>query len=134
MCRGVPYGDAGGMNPRTLKLLAGGYLAVNLATVVAIVAMRHDTALVTDAVWTRGTLVAISSVLTYLFAAQAARGNGRGYLRLRIVALIQLVAIVTIIAVPGAFPLWMKVEQGVCGLLLLGLRPWSRLDLTRVRS
>ena len=26
-----------------------------------------------------------------------------------------------IIALPGTFPLWMKVEQGVCGFLLLGV-------------
>lgn len=134
MCRGVPRCDADGMTIRTMKLLAGGYLAVNVATVIAIVLMRGDTTLVTDAVWTRGVIVAASSVLTYLFARQAARGSARGYLRLRIVALIQLLAIVTIIVLPGAFPLWMKIEQGLCGLLLLGLRPWSRLDLTGVQS
>jgi hypothetical protein len=32
-----------------------------------------------------------------------------------------LVAIAVIIALPGTFPLWMKIEQGVCGLLLLGV-------------
>lgn len=26
-----------------------------------------------------------------------------------------------IVAVPGDFPLWFKLEQGVCGLLLLGV-------------
>jgi hypothetical protein len=45
-----------------------------------------------------------------------------------------LVAIVVIIAIPGSFPLWMKIEQGACGLVLLGvvaivngkqLRAWS---------
>jgi hypothetical protein len=32
-----------------------------------------------------------------------------------------LVAIVVIIALPGTFPLWLKGEQAVCGLLLLGV-------------
>jgi hypothetical protein len=32
-----------------------------------------------------------------------------------------VVAIAAIISVPGKFPLWMKVEQGVCGLLLIGV-------------
>ncbi|MFI0151218.1 hypothetical protein [Streptomyces lydicus] len=32
-----------------------------------------------------------------------------------------LVAIAVILAVPGAFPLWLKIEQGVCGLVLLGV-------------
>lgn len=37
------------------------------------------------------------------------------------VSQIMLVVIVVIIALPGTFPLWMKIEQGVCGLLLLGV-------------
>ena len=32
-----------------------------------------------------------------------------------------LVAIAVILAVPGDFPAWLKVEQAVCGLLLLGV-------------
>jgi hypothetical protein len=31
------------------------------------------------------------------------------------------VAIAVIVALPGLIPLWMKVEQSVCGLLLLGV-------------
>jgi len=50
-----------------------------------------------------------------------ARGSSRGHLRLRLVSAIMLVAIAVIIALPGTFPLWMKSEQGVCGLLLLGV-------------
>ncbi|GCE22105.1 hypothetical protein KDK_59050 [Dictyobacter kobayashii] len=75
----------------------------------------------TPAVWIRGTIVAASALLTTLFVVQMARGSGSGYLRLRIVSVIMLVAIVTIIMLPGLFPVWMKVEQGVCGLLLLGV-------------
>ena len=30
-------------------------------------------------------------------------------------------AIAVIITLPGTFPLWMKIEQGVCGLILLGV-------------
>jgi hypothetical protein len=36
--------------------------------------------------------------------------------RLRIVSAVVLVAIVVIIAPPGGFPLWLKIEQGGCGL------------------
>jgi hypothetical protein len=32
-----------------------------------------------------------------------------------------VVAIVLIIVLPGAFPVWLKIEQGVCGLILLGV-------------
>ena len=32
-----------------------------------------------------------------------------------------VVAIAVIIVLPGTFPLWMKIEQGACGLLLAGV-------------
>ena len=40
---------------------------------------------------------------------------------MRIVSAVMLAAIVVIIALPGTFPVWMKIEQGVCGVLLLGV-------------
>jgi|1186.fasta_scaffold557559_1 hypothetical protein len=106
---------------RGVQLLVGGYLAVSVLTLIAIVALRNDSAAVNDAVWTRGTIVVASAVLTFLFARRAAQGSRKGFLRLRIVSAVMLVAIVVIIALPGTFPLWMKAEQAVCGLLLLGV-------------
>lgn len=76
---------------------------------------------VTSAVWIRGTIVAASALLMALFAKRAARGASRMYLRLRLVSAIMVVAIAAIIAVPGAFPVWMKIEQGACGILLIGV-------------
>ena len=69
----------------------------------------------------RATLVVASAVLTLTFAVRAARGSTRAFLRLRIVSAVMLVAIAVIIALPGLFPGWLKIEQGVCGLLLLGV-------------
>ena len=106
---------------RSVQLLVAGYLAISLLTLIAIIALRNHTSMVNDAVWTRGTIVVGSAVLTFLFARSAARGSRRGYLRLRIVSAVMLVAIVVIISLPGVFPLWMKGEQAVCGLLLLGV-------------
>lgn len=40
---------------------------------------------------------------------------------MRIVSGVMVGAIAVIIALPGSFPLWLKLEQGVCGLLLLGV-------------
>ena len=34
---------------------------------------------------------------------------------------IMVVAIAVIVALPGPFPLWLKIEQGACGVLLLGV-------------
>ena len=124
-------GDPGLMitptHPRTLKAfrgtkrLVGAYVTLSVLTLVAIVLLRGDPAIVNDAVWVRGTIVVASSLLTLAFAIRAARGSRKAFLRLRIVSGVMLVAIVVILALPGTFPLWLKIEQGVCGLLLLGV-------------
>jgi hypothetical protein len=106
---------------RNVKLLVGSYLGISVLTLVAIILLRDNTTIVTPAVWVRGTIVVASALLTTFFAVQMARGSSGGYLRLRLVSAIMLVAIVVIIALPGTFPLWMKIEQSICGLLLLGV-------------
>lgn len=109
-------------NPlRPVLLLAGAYAALSVLTLVAIVLFRNDHAMVTDAVWVRATIVVASSLLTFAFARSAARGNRRGFLRLRIVSAVMLVAIAVIVVLPGLFPLWLRIEQVGCGLLLLGI-------------
>lgn len=105
---------------RFVRLLVGAYLGISVLTLVAIVLLR-DTSAVNDAVWVRGVIVVASALLTVTFTARAARGSSRAYLRLRIVTAVMVVAITVIIALPGTFPLWMKLEQGVCGLLLLAV-------------
>ena len=106
---------------RPVLLLTGAYAALSLLTLAVIVLLRNHPAVVTDAVWVRATLVVASSLLTFAFARSAARGSKKGLLRLRIVSAVMLVAIVVIVALPGLFPLWLRLEQGVCGLLLLGV-------------
>ena len=106
---------------RTMKVLVIGYASISLCTLVAIVLLRDKPDLVTDAVWIRGMIVAATSLLMLSFATGTARGSSRSYLRLRIASGIMLIAIAVIIALPGGFPPWMKIEQGVCGLLLLGV-------------
>lgn len=106
---------------RNVVWLIRGYVTISLLTLVAVIVFRHDATMVTTAVWIRGTIVAAASLLTLFFAGRAARGDRRMLLRLRIVTAIMLVAIVVIIALPGTFPLWLKLEQGICGLLLLAV-------------
>ena len=91
---------------RSMKLLAGGYLAISVLALTAIVVLRNDHAAVNAAVWTRGTIVAASALLTYSLTARAARGSRRAYLRLRIITAVMVAAIAVIIALPGTFPLW----------------------------
>jgi uncharacterized membrane protein len=106
---------------RHLLLLAGGYLGLSVLTLGAIVLRRDDHAMVTDAVWVRATIVVASSLLTFAFARRTAKGSRKGFLRLRIVSAVMVVAIVVLVALPGLFPVWLRIEQGVCGALLLGV-------------
>jgi hypothetical protein len=105
---------------RRVTALVGCYVGLSVLTLVAAYVLR-DTGQVDGAVWIRGGIVAATSLLTLSFAVRAARGNRRMFLRLRIVSAILLVAVVVIAALPGLLPLWMRIEQGVCGLLLLGV-------------
>jgi hypothetical protein len=106
---------------RGVRLLVGGYVTISVLTLVAVVLLRNHPAIVTSAVWIRGTIVVATSLLMASFVVRAANGSRRAFLRLRIASAVMVVAIAVIIAVPGAFPVWMKIEQGVCGLLLVGV-------------
>jgi hypothetical protein len=106
---------------RTTKLLVGGFLAISVLTLVAIILMRDHASVVNAAVWIRGSFAAASALLMFLFTVAAERGSRRMYLRLRLVSAIVVVAIALIISLPGTFPVWLKIEQGFCGLLLLGV-------------
>jgi hypothetical protein len=106
---------------RPVKRLVRGYAALSVGTLVAIALLRNHTGVVNSAVWTRGVIVVLSSLLMLRFTTRAARGAGRSYLRLRIVSAVMVVAIVVIVALPGTFPVWMKVEQSACGVLLIGV-------------
>ncbi|MFF8787436.1 hypothetical protein [Streptomyces sp. NPDC015125] len=106
---------------RGTKLLVGGYALVSGLTLLAVILLRHHPGLVTDAVWVRASIVVATSLLMVSFAVRTGRGHSRSYLRLRLASGVMLVAIAVIVALPGAFPVWLKAEQGVCGVLLLGV-------------
>ncbi|QWF79483.1 hypothetical protein [Amycolatopsis sp. CA-230715] len=114
-------------HPRTLalfrgvRILVGCYVVLSVLTLLAAYLMRDDAAMVNDAVWVRGGIVALTSLLMLFFAVGTGRGRPRAYLRLRIVSAVMVVAIAVIVALPGFLPLWMRIEQGVCGLLLIGV-------------
>lgn len=105
----------------TVVGLAAGYLAVSVVAVVVTAVLRDDPEVATTAAWVREIIVVVSAALTVAFARRAAGGSTRAFLRLRLVTAIMTAAIVVIVAVPGAFPVWLRVEQAVCGVLLLGI-------------
>jgi hypothetical protein len=100
---------------KTARILVACYLTLSVLTLVAVFLMRDHAGLVNPAVWIRTSIVAASAALLMSFVVRGARR------RLRIVATIMLVAIVVILAVPGDFPLWLKIEQAACGVLLAGV-------------
>jgi hypothetical protein len=48
-------------------------------------------------------------------------GRRRAYIFLLIASAVMLAAVVLIVSLPDDFPIWFKIEQGVCGLFLLGI-------------
>lgn len=106
---------------RELKLLTGGYLALSWLTMGAAYLLRDHHSMVNDNVWVRGGIVALASVLSFALAHRAARGSRGAFRRLRILSTVMTVAIVVIVSLPGFLPPWMRIEQAVCGLLLLGV-------------
>jgi hypothetical protein len=107
---------------RRVIVLVAVYLTISVLTLVAAIVLRNDTGLVNAAVWIRGSIVAITAALMLRFAVGASRGDSRHFLRLRIVSAIMVVAIVAILVlIPGDFPLWMKLEQATCGVVLLAV-------------
>src|SRR5262249_18488267 len=106
---------------RNLLLLVGGYLTLSLVTLGAIFALRNHGSIVNAAVWTRGSIVAGTALVMFLAAFRAFSRSRSAYIRVRIMSAVMVVAIAVIVALPGVFPVWLKLEQGVCGLILIGV-------------
>jgi len=108
-------------HPRTRAVtwLVGAYVVLSGLTVLAIATFASVAPnLVNPQAWVRGIIVAVTSLLTFVFARRAAAGNARALLRLRIIVVVILVAIgavLFLVPLPG----WMIVEQIACGILLL---------------
>ncbi len=83
------------------------------------------------AIWIRCSIVLASSVLLLVFGIGAARGSRNALLRLRIVAPIIVAAVIVIVAIPGFLPGWVRIEQAVCGLLVLPVAIIANLPRTR---
>lgn len=105
----------------TVRWLIRCFLGLSVLTLLACALLRQHAALVTPAVWVRGTIVVGSALVLTALAARSARGSARAFLRLRIISAVVATALVVIAALPGVFPVWFRVEQAVCGLLLLSV-------------
>jgi cytochrome bd-type quinol oxidase subunit 2 len=96
------------------------YWGVAVAALLAAIVMHDDAAEVNVNVWSRCAVVVVSAGLLYLFAVLASRGRRRAYRRLRIISIVVPIGIIAIVISPG-YPIWMRIEQIVCGLVVIRL-------------
>jgi len=109
---------------RRLALVKRLWLACGLVSVaglaVAAVLSAVDPIEVTWVVWLRGGVVAVASLVLMAVTGAAARGSRGAYVRLRWISILAPIGIVAILLAPDAgYPLWMKVEQAIVGVLIL---------------
>jgi hypothetical protein len=72
------------------------------------------------ALWGRVAGVLLVSLFYVLRARGLVRGNRRSYRRMILVAIVGLVGIAYLIAA-GQYPVWMRVEQGLQAVVLIGM-------------
>ncbi len=107
---------------RTARMLLIALTALSVATLIAAFLLRGDAREVNWVVWLRGAAVAAASLWFPTLLGQAQRGHRGAYRRLRVLSLIIPIGIVLIIIAPDTgYPLWMKWEQGLVGVLVLGV-------------
>ena len=105
---------------RQVELLAGAYFGLSALTLAAIIVVSDLAGGLSATVWTRGIIVTVGAAALFAAATRAAHGSRQAWRRMRIVSAVLAASMVAVIALPG-FPLWMKAEQGVAGLCLLGV-------------
>ena len=99
-----------------IRALFGAVLVLSLATLGVAAVVGSDAP-----VWVRGTIVAVIAVVLLLLARRAAAGSRGAYRRMLIMSTVAPIAVAVIVVLPhDGFPAWMKIEQSVVGLLLLG--------------
>ncbi|GAU66168.1 hypothetical protein SSP35_02_05370 [Streptomyces sp. NBRC 110611] len=106
---------------RTTKRLVGAYAGLSVLTLIALVLLRNHPDIATDTAWVRCLIVVATSLLMASFVARAARGHRTSFRRLRVSSGVMVAATAVIVALPGAFPVWLRTEQAVCGIILLGV-------------
>jgi len=112
-------------------MLLAGFLVVSAVMEAALIVLSATKWAIDSTVWTRCSLVLGSSIVLLLFAVRAARGSRRSWLRVRILSPIVVTAVVVVVSIPGFLPDWVRLEQGLCGALVLGAAILVNLPRTR---
>ncbi len=93
-----------------------------LALVVAAFLSIADPAEVNWVVWLRGSVVAAASLVFVAVTRAAARGSRAAYTRMRWISILAPIGILLILIAPDTgYPLWMKVEQGIVGAIIVAV-------------
>jgi hypothetical protein len=116
---------------RPVLVLLTLFLGVSVAMLAALAVLTATGSPQDIAIWIRCSFVLASSVLLLLFAVSAARGSRAAWIRLRIVAPIVVVAVIVIVAIPGFLPDWVRLEQALCGALVLPVAILANLPRAR---
>jgi len=96
-----------------------GFLGLSVAMIAFIGVLAAFGVGVDTAVWIRGSFVLASGIVLLVIARVAARGSRSALIRLRIIVPVVLTAVIVIVSIPDLLPDWARVEQGVCGALLV---------------
>jgi hypothetical protein len=105
---------------RRVRLFCGAYLAVSLAAVAALVLHRYDHVAAGASAWTHGIIVAAAALASFSASILAGRGRRGAFIRLRVMSVALVLAVIVIAALPGSFPLWMKLAE-VLGAALMAV-------------
>lgn len=106
---------------RIIRAFVACYLGIGVVALAATCILRNNSTLVNGEVWGRSITVILSAGLLLLLTYRASRGVPRAYRRLRIVSALVPIAILVLLVTPGTYPLWVKLEQAACGLVLVGV-------------
>jgi hypothetical protein len=109
-------------------------LCVSLLSVTF--ALRHS---VSPAVWIRSTIILVVSLFMLWCGKQMRSGRRWAYVRAKWIAVLGTIGFVGVAALPGPFPVWMRIEQGAQAVVFLALtwmltRPALGLFFPRVKA
>ncbi|MFC8597294.1 hypothetical protein [Isoptericola sp. NPDC057191] len=113
-----------------LRLLVA-FLALSATMIVVLIVTTLLVGPVDVAVWIRCSFVLASAIVQILFARGAARGSRASWARLAIIAPVIVVAVVVVVSIPDFLPAWVRVEQAVCGAIVLPVAVLALLPRVR---
>jgi peptidoglycan/LPS O-acetylase OafA/YrhL len=125
------------LHARLRPVLGAQWLNLGLCVALLAVAfLRHS---IEPAVWVRSTIILVVGLFMLLCGLQMRRGRRWAYVRAKWIALLGTIGFVGVAALPGPFPAWMRIEQGVQALVFLALalmltRPGLALLFPRVEA